>query len=198
MTSTHQAIVRTWLSGAALALLLTACASQQPRPQTDPDGAKVDRVLMLTAQRLAIANEVAKAKWNTHSPVTDAARERRILAALTKQAQRRGIDPDFARRYFESQIEASKMVQHARFSEWAADGRGKFRDAPDLRRDIRPALDRLTPQILDALAQALPVIRKPGGQRMVLEHAQTVLLANGGEAAAWQVAVQPLAAAAAK
>lgn len=198
MTRTHQAIVRTWLSGATLALLLTACASQQPRPQTDPDGAKIDKVLVLTAQRLAIANEVAKAKWNAHLPITDVVRERQILAALTRQAQARGVDPDFARRYFESQIEASRMVQHARFSEWAAEGRGKFHDAPDLKRDVRPALDRLTPQILDALTQALPVIRKPGSQRLVLEHAQTVLLANGGEAGAWQVAVQPLAATAAK
>ncbi|MGH8272138.1 MAG: gamma subclass chorismate mutase AroQ, partial [Gammaproteobacteria bacterium] len=166
--------------------------------ETDPDGAKVDRVLVLTAQRLAIANEVAKAKWNARSPVKDDAREQQILDALAQPAQSRGVDPNFARRYFESQIEASRMVQHARFSEWAAEGRGKFHDAPDLKRNVRPALDRLTPQILDALAQALPVIRKPGGQRLVLEHAQTVLLANGGEAAAWQVAVQPLAAAAAK
>jgi hypothetical protein len=53
---------------------------------------------------------------------------------------------------FRAQIEASKTVQRALVRRWQAEGAGRFDDAPDLARTIRPELDRLTTQLLRAMA----------------------------------------------
>jgi hypothetical protein len=53
---------------------------------------------------------------------------------------------------FRAQIEASKTVQRALYRRWQAEGAGRFDDAPDLARTIRPELDRLTTQLLRAMA----------------------------------------------
>jgi chorismate mutase len=138
------------------AFLLAACA--QPQPAYDPVG----NLLGLIDQRLALAGDVALSKWNSDAPVEDLARENEIVAAIGAETPRYGLEPALARDFFRAQIEASKIAQNARLAEWRAEKRPKFPNAPDLQRDIRPRLDRLTPQLLEALARALPALKTPG------------------------------------
>jgi chorismate mutase len=118
----------------------------------------LDNLLDLIGQRLALAEDVARSKWNSGAPVEDLAREQEIVDAIGVDALKYGLDPGLAKTFFQAQIEASKIVQNARLAEWRAAQLPKFANAPDLQRDIRPQLDRLTPALLDALARALPAL----------------------------------------
>jgi chorismate mutase len=161
------AIRAVFVFGLVLTALLSGCAT--PAPPADP----LAVLLNLIDQRLAISEEVARSKWNSGAPVEDLAREREIVAAIGRQANAYGIEPAFAETFFRAQIEASKVVQHARIAQWRAARQAPFTDAPDLQRDIRPQLDRLTMELLTALAQAMPALRTPGAGARLTAHANT-------------------------
>ena len=147
---------------ALLAAFLFAGCAQQPQPANNPVG----NLLGLIAQRLAVADDVARSKWNSGAPVEDLTREREIVAAIGSEAPHYGLDPAFAMDFFHAQIEASKIVQNARLTEWRTVKQPAFANPPDLQRDIRPRLDALTPALLLALARALPDLRAPGALKM--------------------------------
>jgi len=152
----------------ALALFLLSmcgCTAVNPPPPS------LDTLLALIDQRLAISEDVARSKWNSGAAVEDLARERDIVNAIGAQAVKYGLDPAFARAFFQAQIEASKVVQHTRLAQWRAANQAPFSNVPDLQRDIRPQLDRLTTELLTALAQALPALRAPGAEARLAAHA---------------------------
>ena len=120
--------------------------------------ARVAALLALMRERLVIAADVARSKWNSGTPIEDPKRESDIVAALAGQAGEMGLPVPWAEQFFRAQIEASKNVQRELHARWRAQGQGKFDDAPDLARDIRPRLDALTPRLLAALAAARPVL----------------------------------------
>ena len=140
---------------AACIFLLAGCA--QPKPEYDPVG----NLLGLIDQRLALANDVARSKWNSGAAVEDLAREREIVAAIGVEAPRYGLEPAVAMDFFRAQIEASKVAQNALLAQWRAERRPHFENARDLQRDIRLQLDHLTPALLEALARALPALHTP-------------------------------------
>ncbi len=170
-----------------LALFLAGCAAQQ----APADVEKIDRVLTLVQQRLAIADTVARNKWNSGAPIEDLPREREIIDGLVKQAAGYGLSGEVAADFFRAQIEASKIVQRARFSEWQAAGQPKFSQVRDLGRDIRPALDALTPQMMRALADAVPVLQAPESQRLIAQRAY-LIVASHGDKTARDAAIAPL------
>ena len=147
----------------------------------------LDTLLTLIEQRLALADEVARSKWNSGAAVEDLARENEIVETIGRDAGKYGLDPAFARSFFRAQIEASKLAQNARLAQWRAIRQPKFADAPDLQRDIRPQLDRLTPLMLDALSRSIPALHAPD--------AAMRLQARAGDAA-HAAALQPLLSAA--
>ena len=146
-------------------LLLTGCATLQS--QSDP----LAHLLDLIDQRLAIGEEVARSKWNSGAPVEDAAREREIVDAIGVQAAVHNLEPAFAQEFFRAQIEASKIVQNARLAQWRASKQPSFDNVPELQRDIRPQLDRLTTAMLAALAQAMPALGTPDANARLAAHA---------------------------
>ena len=159
----------------ALALFLLSmcgCMAVNPPPPA------LDALLVLIDQRLAISEDVARSKWNSGAPVEDLARERDIVDNIGKQAAAHGLEPAFAKAFFEAQIEASKIVQHARLAQWRASKQSPFANVPDLQRDIRPQLDRLTTELLTALAQALPALRAPGAEARLAAHANNAARAT--------------------
>ena len=172
---------------ALLIALLAACATQQPA-----EVAKIDRVLSLIQQRLAIADDVARNKWGSGAPIEDLPREREIIEGLADQAARYGLAPVIARDFFRAQIEASKIIQHARFREWRAAGQPKFEKVRDLGRQIRPELDALTPALMTALADAMPVLRAPGAAAIVSARAVVIVTGVPADAPARETAVAPL------
>ncbi|RKP56600.1 chorismate mutase [Pararobbsia silviterrae] len=113
-------------------------------------------VIALVAERLSLATPVAQYKWINHKPITDAPREKQVLADVVARASSQGVDPDFARLFFGDQIEASKIVQERLFAQWHASG-APTQAAPDLSADIRPHLDRLDATLIQALARVTPV-----------------------------------------
>lgn len=104
------------------------------------------------ADRLALMDDVARAKWNAKAPVSDPPREQALVAEMVSAGRDAGLDPKDVTAVFAAQIEAAKLVQQARFDAWAAKKQGPFPNTPDLTRDLRPKIDRASRQLLGALA----------------------------------------------
>ena len=103
-------------------------------------------------QRLLLAPAVARAKWNVQAPIADLVREAQVIQAAVKEGAALGLSKAWIEAVFRAQIEASKTVQRELFAQWSAQQAGKFDDAPDLAKTIRPELDRLTTQLLRSMA----------------------------------------------
>lgn len=134
--------------------------------------ARVDALLTLMRERLAVSVDVARSKWNSGAPIEDVQRERDIIAALSRQAGDAGLPVPWAEQFFRAQIEASKIVQRALHDRWRRQGQGKFDVAPDLARDIRPRLDALTPRLLAAIGGAWSALCDPAFRVAALQATQ--------------------------
>lgn len=118
-------------------------------------------------QRLLLAQAVARAKWNAQAPIEDLPREAQVIQAAVSQGAALGLPADWVEAVWRAQIEASKTVQRELFATWQAQKAGRFEDAPDLANTIRPQLDRLTAQLLHALAAHRDLLRDPQRQAEV-------------------------------
>lgn len=177
---------------ALLASLVVGCAASPP--VADADVAKLDRLLGLVVERLSMAIEVARVKWNTGAPIEDPPREKHVIDEVVKRADEFGLAPAVVEAFFSGQIEASKRIQHALHAEWRARAQPPFARVADLRKDIRPVLDRLSPEMLRALAGVLPVLRTPGGLRLLDARARSLRLQAPDADAAIREALAPLRA----
>lgn len=115
-------------------------------------------------QRLLLAQDVARAKWNARAAIEDLPREEQVIAAAARQGTTLGLPEAWVRTVFRAQIEASKTVQRALYRRWEAEGIGRFDDAPDLAKTIRPQLDRLTTQLLRSMADNEAVLHDASRQ----------------------------------
>lgn len=113
-------------------------------------------------QRLLLAQDVARAKWNAKAAIEDLPREEQVIAAAVRQGGVLGLPEAWIRTVFRAQIEASKTVQRALYERWQAEGAGRFDDAPDLAGSVRPELDRLTTQLLRAMADNQALLHDSG------------------------------------
>jgi chorismate mutase len=135
---------------AALLFALPAASAR-----ADGDDTALTNLVALVSQRLALAEPVAHWKWLNHKPITDTPRENTLLADVQKRATVAGVDPTFARAFFRDQIDASTQVQQALFASWQS-SQPPAGPAPDLATVTRPQLDRLTAQLINALARVQP------------------------------------------
>jgi chorismate mutase len=177
--------------GVLLVALLVASGCATTR-FTAADTAAVDRLLGLIGERLDVAPDVARVKWNTHAPIEDVPREQQIIEGVARRGTEYGLDAAVAGTFFRGQIEASKTVQTALHAQWSASRQPPFATVRDLDQDIRPMLDRLTPMMLRALADALPVIQRQGGRDLLDARDKAVLAGSPGGATAVGQAVAPL------
>jgi chorismate mutase len=173
-----------------IALVVSDCARNAPFPTGD--GNAVDHLIQSIQDRLVVANEVARTKWNTHAPIEDLPREHQIIDQVASRASDYGLDHDIAASFFRGQIEASKIVQRALHAEWKARQQAPFTTVLDLNEDIRPVLDRLTPEMMRALAAALPVLRRPGGRRLLERRRLVILVQTHLDSKAVREAIAPL------
>jgi chorismate mutase len=139
--------------GAMSTMIATAFS---PNAFADGDDTPLTNLIALSSQRLALAEPVARWKWANHESITDEPREAALLACIDVRAKAAGIDPAFARDFFRDQIEASKDVQNALFNNWRKSGPPEG-TPPNLARDTRPQLDRVTNSLLSALARVEPL-----------------------------------------
>ncbi|MFC6882803.1 chorismate mutase [Actinomadura yumaensis] len=108
-------------------------------------------LVRVAAERLALADRVAAAKWGTGRPIEDAARERELLADVARRSGEMGIDPGRSVAVFRDQIEAAKLVERGLFLRWQARPGRAPAERPDLEGEVRPALDRVTGELLAEL-----------------------------------------------
>ncbi|MFJ9175564.1 chorismate mutase [Streptomyces sp. NPDC102360] len=118
-------------------------------------------ITSLATERLALADKVAAAKYGTDAPIDDPAREKVILDDVAKRSADLGIDPEFAGAVFRDQIEANKVVQRGLYARWDAHPEQRPTERPDLATEVRPQLDRITTQLLDALREVAPTRTSP-------------------------------------
>lgn len=173
-------------------LVLTGCASAPCFSSDDTE--RVDVLLGAVRQRLDVAPEVARVKWNTKAPIEDLAREQQIVDGVAKASPDHALDPAAASAFFQAQIDASKVIQRSLHQQWTAANQPPFEKVPDLGKDIRPVLDRLTPALMKALAGATPVLTRPGARELLDARAQAVLTGAPGGADAVGIAIAPLRA----
>jgi chorismate mutase-like protein len=141
-------------------------------------------------QRLLLAQDVARAKWNARAAIEDLPREEQVIAAAVRQGSTLGLPEAWVRTVFRAQIEASKTVQRALYRRWEAEGIVRFDDAPDLAKTIRPQLDRLTTQLLRSMADNQAVLHDAGRKADVTD-AMHALQARALDAAAADQALAP-------
>ena len=113
----------------------------------------LQRLVELSAQRLAIGEQVALAKWDSGAPVEDGLREEKVVASAVKAGEAKGLDATVVSPFFRAQIEANKMVQYALFAEWRRAGKAPEHKPVDLGGTIRPELDELGTELIAELAQ---------------------------------------------
>lgn len=126
--------------------------TQRPAPARQTSVAPgLISVTDLLAQRLLLADKVAAAKYGTDAPIEDPVREAQILADVRGRAAVLGLEPDAVAAVFRDQIEANKLVQRALYARWDANPGERPTERPDLAKEVRPALDRITTGLLAAL-----------------------------------------------
>lgn len=114
----------------------------------------LETVLSLMAKRLALAEDVARYKWNQQAAIEDSAREQLIIKTLVAQAEKQGLPAAWSERFFRAQIEASKLIQGQLFTDWQKQQAKPFTDVPDLNSQTRPKLYKLMSDLIDAVAKA--------------------------------------------
>lgn len=169
---------------------LAGCQLQPPEPP-DEDKAVIDRMLISIDERLDVAPLVAEAKWNSGAPIEAPEREAQILDQVAKDAEAAGVDEGFARDFFDQQFEASKQVQRRLHHQWLQEGRSTFADPPDLAEEVRPVLDRLTPQLIESLAD-MQRVAEVDGARHYLERRAEELIRDDFDGEPREVAIEPL------
>jgi len=109
-----------------------------------------------SARRLAIAERVALAKWDSRVEVEDAAREAQVVHAAVQYGVSKGLDERLIARFFTAQIEGNKVVQYSLLADWHRKGRAPAHKPVDLA-TIRLELDRLQTDLIEELADLRPL-----------------------------------------
>lgn len=144
---------------AAMLLVAASIGHAAPAVVSTPED-DVGEVFNLMQARLAMMRSVAAWKFANHAPVTDAAREQKVLDATVADAGRLGIDATSARELFSLQIRLAREVQEQFISTWRKQA-SSGEPVRDLDKELRPELDRLGEQLLLAIYLALPEFGQP-------------------------------------
>jgi chorismate mutase-like protein len=97
--------------------------------------------------------EVARWKWNRQAQIEDLPRERAQLASLRERGAATGVTIAVVNAFFGAQINAAKQLQIELFDRWRREQVKQFEGVLELDADLRPAIDRVTSEMLVVLAQ---------------------------------------------
>ena len=140
-----------------VALVLTAT----PIPATADVPSPLFALVDAAAQRLQTADPVAASKWITGGSISDPARERQVIDAVTAAATTQNVDPEYVERVFRDQISATVGVEYGRFSEWKLDPASAPTAAPNLS-ESRTTIDGLNRTMVDEIAAQWDSLHSPG------------------------------------
>ncbi|MEH2226414.1 gamma subclass chorismate mutase AroQ [Nostoc sp.] len=152
----------------------------------------VDKLLKLIQQRLLIAHDVARWKWNQKRPIEDLKREQELLLKVRQQATTHSLEPDRVAAFFQAQIEAGKLIQTADFQNWQNQGIKSFANVPDLNQTLRPSLDKLNTEFLFALTELTSVLGCPQIQELIQSRSQVIIQGDGIDRQVQNLAISPL------
>ncbi|MDX2820813.1 chorismate mutase [Streptomyces ipomoeae] len=141
------------LSGAVPAVAQSPVVVADASPGTGSGARSLTVLTDLFAERLLVADKVAAAKYGTTTPIDDPVREKQILDDVAARAAGLGLDPEAVTAVFRDQIEANKLVQRGLYARWDAHPEERPTERPDLVKEVRPVLDRITTELLTALQQ---------------------------------------------
>jgi chorismate mutase len=88
-------------------------------------------------------------------------READVIKAAADEARALGVPTQLATHFFADQIEANKLVQYGLLAQWHREGHAPGDKRVDLRKDIRPELDRLQQGFIKALAETKTLRAQP-------------------------------------
>jgi chorismate mutase len=133
----------------------TICQAQSATNQSAID--QLQPLVEASAQRLAIADQVALAKADSGAAVEDIARENVVIANAAKAAEAKGLNKDAVEQFFRAQIEANKIVQYSLLDDWRRSGQVPAHEKIDLAKTIRPELDKLQVDLITGLADTATI-----------------------------------------
>ena len=137
-----------------------APAAADPAPGPPVSEPPLYELVDAAAQRLQTADPVAASKWLTGGPITDPARVRQVLAAVSNDAESAGVPTDYVTRVFTEQINATQAIQSSRFSWLKFDPAAAPVSAPDLSAS-RQTIDGLNHRMVSEIADQWPVLHSP-------------------------------------
>ncbi len=147
------------------ALLALATALAVPATPAIPRSAAdspspLDQLVDAAAQRLQTADPVAAVKWQTKGDIEDPPRVNQVLAAVTADANTRGVDSAYVTQIFNDQINATEAIEYSRFAQWKLDPATAPASAPDLSAS-RSTIDALNRQMVDQMASRWDLLHSP-------------------------------------
>jgi cyclohexadienyl dehydratase len=140
-------------------LILSSGMALADTAQFSTEDAEVEGILELADQRLAVMPAVAAVKWQTHAPIFDPPRETAVIQRAADLGAPMGIAGEPLKRLFELQARLAREVQTALHAEWQAHGFSYSEPVTTLAA-LRPKLDGLTVDILQAIYLAAPVLQR--------------------------------------
>jgi len=151
----------------------------------------IDRLRPLVAtcaRRLAIAERVALAKWDSRVEVADEAREAQVVQSAVQYGASKGLDERLVAKVFIAQIEANKLVQYSLLADWRRKGRAPAHKPVDLAA-IRLELDRLQTDLIDELAEVGSLDKRAACQTDIAKAVGRYLEHKRGDSALQRVAL---------
>jgi chorismate mutase len=139
----------------AILVVFAFSGTETARAQNPID--KLQVLVETSARRLALAKQVALAKWDSRAPVEDPSREAQVIMGAVKQGESRGLDGKFVSNFFRAQIEANKTLQYCLLADWYRAGRAPAHAPINLANTVRPELDQLQTALIAALADTATI-----------------------------------------
>jgi cyclohexadienyl dehydratase len=122
----------------------------------------VGEVLARADDRLALMPAVAAAKWANHQSVSDPAREAAVTLAAGDRAAALGLLREPVVALFALQVRLARAAQESLHGRWQRGEGLEERGSPQSRAGaLRPRLDRLTDELVEALYLAAPALAEP-------------------------------------
>jgi chorismate mutase len=142
--------------------LLAGCVHPAARQGFSPTPSE-SRLADAMARRLEVSRRVAWVKFLDNRPVRDDRREAEILAEVVRLGEGSGLSARTVGKFFAAQMRASRKEQERLIASWKRGGTLPAYPPQDLKTHIRPELDGINRQMLEALR----VPPRPGTGRFV-------------------------------
>ena len=162
------------------------------------DIARIDDLLRHVQARLDLAPKLAESKWISMTRIEDSEGEEKLLATVRDRSPRLKLEPEFAASFARAQIEAAKSIQASRHRQWALDRatappRNVQRGPTDVAWPAPARIDApFDDRELEALRDAMPVLKRPGGRMLLDARAADLIQVGGADLIASQIALEPL------